>query len=439
MPTCSGEGMSTDSSIDRDSFQTFLANAFAVQESGLDSKSLSALLEIQRFICSRGFDLGQAMHMIAKHALGVSSASGIAIALLENDELVYRAGSGTAAKDVGLHFPAVLSVISDRQPRREILRVENASADTRIEAEICRQFEAMSLLMLPIYRDELLAGVMQVVSDQAHHFDDREVRSYRLMISALETGLSRQDASEQTSNAATAFEPISERRVNSLENVEAAEKAVCGGRLANGAESEPASERGPQPVSAFEQPGVRAWLTYRTMLPPRQTASWLALRKSIQKRTVQPWSRDLLHAVTAVGFALALGMAVWILQRDHSSISDVRLPSLMHEEHRDAAAQPSLAADVSSQAGHSTIDPPRLKRFRRVRIGPNEVDDIAEDVTIRYFETRPAEPKSLAGTKEVRFGRDVTVRYFSEVPVRVAQPTDTLETPPVEKTSFQSR
>ena len=90
-------------SVDHKSFQTFLANAFAVQESGLDSHSLSALIEIQRFMTSDDFDLDQAMQMVADRTLEVCPASGVAIALLEagRNELVYKAGSGNRANDVG--------------------------------------------------------------------------------------------------------------------------------------------------------------------------------------------------------------------------------------------------------------------------------------------------------------------------------------------------
>jgi signal transduction histidine kinase len=51
--------------------------------------------------------------------------------------------------------------------------------------------------------------------------------------------------------------------------------------------------------------------------------------------------------------------------------------------------------------------------FRRVQFGPNEVDYVAEDVTIRHFITRPARKKARSVWKQVAIGKDVTVRYFS--------------------------
>jgi two-component system, NtrC family, sensor kinase len=153
--------MNSNTSLDRESFQMFLANAFEVHKSGLNPKSLSALVELQRFIRTDEFTVDRALHLITDHALTVSNASGIAIALLEANQLVYRARSGLAAMDVGRHVPAMLSVCG-RKARVEILRVENAQTDLRIEAEICRQFGATSLLIPPIYQAKAVTGVLQV-------------------------------------------------------------------------------------------------------------------------------------------------------------------------------------------------------------------------------------------------------------------------------------
>ena len=50
--------------------------------------------------------------------------SGIGIALLEGNQLVHRAGSGSALQNVGSQLTAVLSHAAHDHPRREILRVK---------------------------------------------------------------------------------------------------------------------------------------------------------------------------------------------------------------------------------------------------------------------------------------------------------------------------
>jgi hypothetical protein len=54
--------------------------------------------------------------------------------------------------------------------------------------------------------------------------------------------------------------------------------------------------------------------------------------------------------------------------------------------------------------------------FKKVRIGPNEVDYVAEDVTIRNFTPIPPRPRARTADNEVHFGPDVTLRYFPSKP-----------------------
>lgn len=428
--------MSTHSSIDRDSFQTFLANSFAVQESGLDLKSLSALLEIQRFVGHEKFDLDGAIRMVADHALKVSSASGVAIALLEKGELVYRAGTGSAASDVGRRVPAVLSVTS---ARHEILRVENAGSDKRIEAEICRQFGAMSLLMLPIYRENIVAGVLQVVSDHPHHFDDREVRTYRLMIGALECGILRH-AGPRTKEAPSAAAPLSDAWAAFPQNLESIQNtAVAMAAVADTARRETAGDEvSSRHAGVFEQPGTRAWNTYRTLLVPHRHALLAAMKDAFLKRSTAPWSAEIRHSGAVLGIALALSTAVWITFRDDSRRSAVPSAAATLGERQKDVTQTSEKT-VSGASGEQKIAGPVLKGFRRVRVGPHEVDEIADDVTIRHYEGNSAKPLLRTGMKEVRFGEDVTVHYFPDGPVTVSEPAAVFESGSQPQTPIQAR
>lgn len=113
-------------SFDRESFQSLLANAFSVQQSGMAPESLAAIIEIQRVVAGGEVGAHDAMNLVAERAQSVADASGIGIALLEGNQLVHRAGSGTALQNVGSQLTAVLSHAAHDHPRREILRVENA-------------------------------------------------------------------------------------------------------------------------------------------------------------------------------------------------------------------------------------------------------------------------------------------------------------------------
>jgi len=183
--------MSDSSSLDRESFQKFLANAYSVQQSQVDSQSLSAIVEIQRLIAKGDLDVDGTLHLIVDRTQDVANASGVAIGLLKGDQLVYRAGSGSAATYTGRSSTARLVVPADSKANCEILRVENAETDARIEAAVCRQFGAKSLLILLICHDEAVAGVLEIFFSEAHVFQDREVRTYRLMAGLVGEAMSQ--------------------------------------------------------------------------------------------------------------------------------------------------------------------------------------------------------------------------------------------------------
>jgi len=179
------------SSLDRTPFQKLLANAFAVQQSQMDKQWLSAIVEVQGLIARRELDVDGTMQLIVDRAQTVANATGVAIALFKAHQLVYRAGSGSATDYVGRHVTATLSVPADNTGGREILRVEDAETDTRIQAEICRQFGAKSLLILLIYHEQSVAGVLEVFFSEAHAFQDCEVRAYRLMAGLIGEAMSQ--------------------------------------------------------------------------------------------------------------------------------------------------------------------------------------------------------------------------------------------------------
>src|SRR6266478_4635008 len=147
----SEQDMTAHSTVDPESFQRLLSNAFAVQESGMDAESLTAIVELQRAVATGEADVDRAMDLIAVRGRNVANATGVAIGLLKGDQLVYRAGSGSAATFTGRQLTAILSVSAKTKPKGEILRVEDAGTHVGIGGAICRQFGAKSLVILPIY------------------------------------------------------------------------------------------------------------------------------------------------------------------------------------------------------------------------------------------------------------------------------------------------
>lgn len=424
--------MTTRYGLDRDSFDAFLGDAFAVQESGLDRESLARLVEIQNFIANEQFDFNETMQMIAHHVLTLSSADGVGVALLDGDSLVYLAGAGIAAKDVGRHIGAVLKASSAQDARHEILRVDNAETDMRIEAAICRQFDASSLLMLPICQDHVLIGILQVLFRNAHSFLDREIRVCRLMADALEDAISRRTQHGMSPKTLGCDEQIPDAHLGNLQ-----QSVQCAANLTGESTSPLCTAQRPV-FRGFHSTNKRdhsAMALSRQSQPSRAVVKlrrdhlWANLTTSFEPQGKPRWSTDLWHLGAALTAAMVLAMIVWLWNISPPSNSTIVGVPTPHEKGESRITQPVSVNREPNPRNRALREGARgTAAFRRVRISPDEVDYIAEDVTIRRFTTGSASPQLRNGVKEVNFGEDVTVRYFATA-APVAQPPN-LESKP---------
>src|SRR6266705_5238531 len=165
----------------------------------MKSESLAAILELQRSIRMGHLDVDRAAHLIAEWARSVANASGVAMGRLKGDQLIYTAGTGSAASYIGRRVMATFSASPPNEKGSEILRVEDTTTDGRIEAAVCRQFGVKSLLILPIYRGRFVAGVLQVLFNEAHTFQDQEVRIYWILAGLVGEAMSQAPVIQKSS------------------------------------------------------------------------------------------------------------------------------------------------------------------------------------------------------------------------------------------------
>ena len=395
--------MSAHSSHDsqRESFQTLLSSAFAVQESGMDTQSLSVVVELRRLITTVESDFDTVMQLVADRARKISNATGVGIALLEAGQLVYRAASGSAAAYLGTRLMAVLSASSHSATRNEIVHVENAQTDSRIEAAICRELGAMSLLMLPICRKSAVAGVLAILFSEPHTYAQAEVRAYRMVAGVIEDAIVGFDRKE-----AAAIQLAS---VPSLPEHDAASQIVHSG----------------DDVKVLTMPTSTSLLIRMRLTAVATSRSLMRLFYSFAKTTSSnSLQRPLLDTVLwiLVPFAAVIVIVIaanWFAYRPASPV------------HNSVQTKSTAATEVSATAARRLPSPSGATKsgfpnssFRRVRFNENEVDYIADDVTIRYFD-RNAASRQLRVVTERNIGDDVTVRYFESKPAVLSQPVST--------------
>lgn len=405
--------MDTRPTLDRESFEKLLANAFAVQNSHLDRQSLSVVIDVERLIQKGKLDLDGTVRLVADYARNVADATGICIGLLKGNQLVFRAGSGSGAVYVGQQVMASLTVSAESNASGEILRVENADVDTRIDAAICRQFGAKALLILPIYHGRTIAGVVEILFSEPHAFEDRELRTYRLlaglvgevMSHATQVEAAKKVAKNQTVPLAPTVSPVPPIASRPPEVVKS---------------TVPIAVRAERPM--FSQPGEVSTGTgsFRKTVILEQGIAWGAAIFERGKRLVRESGRPG-RGTAALAAVFLLVAASWMAYSSRRAASPVQ--SSAKPESVGVEQQPIRPTRTASEA----TPKPRTGTVRRQRrrTGSTEVEYIGDDVTVRHFTPKPAPNRVLVGSNKVHhIGDDVTVRYFTTKPaiVQAKQP-----------------
>ena len=420
--------MSTDRSLDRESFQTFLANALAVQESGIDARTLSAFVKVQKSIANGELELDQAMNLAAERANQVAYADGVAIALLEGDQLVYRACSGSATSRIGQHVTAVLSA-SAGNGRKEILRVENANADSRIEADICRRFGATSLLILPIYRAHAVAGVMEIIFNDEHAFQDCEVRTYRLLAGMIEESMVRKAQSAQENapvEVPVVVPPAVQPVVAEMQKAAGDDKRSFAFHVSRFRRSGEPGVGNVKFTTAVRLTVTASELWIRQTWTAMVAAAAPTVRPQMQKAAViaahakRAVLADLQRNVAAASVVVALVIAMWAASA-HRAVTSLAGSAMVKPSGQidpGAAAKPSAspASETQFVTNGTRGTSGALSGFQRKRVGVNEVDYVADDVTMRVVTPKNRAQTTPHWSREVVIGNDVTVRYFASRP-----------------------
>jgi GAF domain len=395
--------MSSRPNLDRESFQQLLADAFLVQESQVDQQALSAVVEVERLIASGQLRADEVTHKIVDRAREVANATGVAVGVLEGNQLVYRAGSGSASAYIGRRFAASLIVSPDA--RREVLRVENADTDTRIEAAICRQFGAKSLLILPIYNEHTVVGLLEILFAEPHAFEDCETRAYRLMVGLIEEAITR-DARLEYREAVGISLPVVEPAV--VASIADRSQKISAGPVRVGP-SEDAVYEGGAAVGGLAKDRLGQLFQQAKMVG--QETKYIFRRRP----------GNLASGALATVFLLT-GFIVFGSRRPTSSLRS-RAPSESSVSEAPKILRPVEPAPAANAFQDSSA-PVQLEKARaswtankRVRVGKNEVDYYGDDVTVRHFADIPAPRPRLVGKHRVVYiGDDVTVRDLTQNP-----------------------
>jgi TonB family protein len=152
--------------------------------SGNDLESVSQVAETLAAhgtgALSTDLALDLVLHTLVEQARDVSGATGAAIALLRDGEMVCRATTGDNAPDLGVRVETGSSLAGACLQTGQVQQCPDTETDTRVSPDACRRLGVRSMLLMPLVDAGEIFGVLQVFSSWPNAFGERE-------ISALQT------------------------------------------------------------------------------------------------------------------------------------------------------------------------------------------------------------------------------------------------------------
>ena len=121
------------------------------------------------------------LNEIVEQACLATRATGAAIALARDGEMVCRASTGGNAPELGTPLDMNSGLSGACLRSREIQRCDDALTHPNVDPEVSQQLGIRSVVVLPLLRDEDSIGVFEVFSSRPSAFGERDLRTLEVL------------------------------------------------------------------------------------------------------------------------------------------------------------------------------------------------------------------------------------------------------------------
>lgn len=169
---------------------------------------LREIADLQAQISSEDLDKDAALALIVRRLAELTRASGAAIALRDGQHVICRASYGNAP-DVGVQL-SQSSLSGECLRTANVVLLHDSETDPRVDAEICRQLNFRSLLIVPVLSDGKPAGIAEVLSPNPGNFEGGDILVVTFIADLIAGAAVPVEQNEAAIERRTSFEPLTE-------------------------------------------------------------------------------------------------------------------------------------------------------------------------------------------------------------------------------------
>ena len=167
------------------------------------TERLATIVATQEEIASLRLDPDAVMGVVVNHVMELTHADGAVLEMVREEEIHYHTAAGSLKAHAGTVFDIEGSLSGECVKTRQVLISDDTETDPRVNTEISSVTGSRSLLVIPLVHEDVVIGVLKVVSTRKRAFDDLDSYSLQLMAGFIAASLAQaerykaQIASEQ--------------------------------------------------------------------------------------------------------------------------------------------------------------------------------------------------------------------------------------------------
>ncbi|MBV8718541.1 MAG: PAS domain S-box protein [Chloroflexi bacterium] len=175
------------------------------------AEHLAQIIAVQSRIAQQELDGQKLMEAVVQHMPELTNASAAVVELVDGEDMVYAAGSGTVANYIGLRLKlegsfSGLCVRTDR-----VLLSSDTEIDPRVDRTATRKVGARSMIVAPLKYEGRVVGALKVMSPRPEAFDGRHIATLELMAGVLGGALGHAQAFADRTRAEAQARAAAER------------------------------------------------------------------------------------------------------------------------------------------------------------------------------------------------------------------------------------
>jgi diguanylate cyclase (GGDEF)-like protein/PAS domain S-box-containing protein len=153
---------------------------------------LRDIVTTQATLVASELDTEQFLAQVVQRMLELTPATGAVVEMVDGDEMLYRAASGSVSPYIGLRLPRSGSLSGLCVEQRILLLSPDTTQDPRVDGAACRKVGAASMVVTPLFRAGEVLGVLKVLSSSPHAFDEGDIQVLQLIAGQLGSALGHQ-------------------------------------------------------------------------------------------------------------------------------------------------------------------------------------------------------------------------------------------------------